>query len=115
MALSETELRSALEKIADNIQKVYQECSTIGSAAAAMYDVMEKECFPTLAQVQEVWLGGTSNKYVMKTNEKMNDIVQDCLDVRKAAEDILAAYLEYSRQQIRALGLDPHEIMPGVF
>ncbi len=45
----------------------------------------------------------------------MNDIVQDCLDIRKAAEDILAAYLEYSKQQIRSLGLDPHEIMPGVF
>ena len=57
----------------------------------------------------------SSNKYVQKTNAKMNDIVQDCLDIRKAAEDILAAYLEYSKQQIRSLGLDPHEIMPGVF
>ena len=115
MSLSEATLTAMLQGIADNIQKVHKDCTAIGNAAAAMYDVVEKDCFPTLAQVQEVWQGGTSNKYVQKTNAKMNDIVQDCLDIRKAAEDILAAYLEYSKQQIRSLGLDPHEIMPGVF
>ncbi len=95
MSLTEATMKAMLQSIADNIQKVHKDCTAIGNAAAAMYDV--------------------SNKYVQKTNAKMNDIVQDCLDIRKAAEDILAAYLEYSKQQIRSLGLDPHEIMPGVF
>ena len=115
MSLTEATMKAMLQSIADNIQKVHKDCTAIGNAAAAMYDVVEKDCFPTLAQVQEVWQGGTSNKYVQKTNAKMNDIVQDCLDIRQAAEDILAKYMEYCKSQIKSLGLDPHTVFPDIF
>ena len=115
MALTEEMVKSTLQSLADNLQKVYKDCSTIGQAVAAMYNVMEKDCFPTLGEFQQVWIGGTSEKYVQKTNAKMNDIVQDCLDIRQAAEDILAKYMEYCKSQIKSLGLDPHTVFPDIF
>ena len=114
MAMTEAALRAALTTISDNLQKVYSECDRIGNAVAEMYKVVEDDCFPLLVQVQEAWMGGTSDRYVQKTNEKVNDIVQDCLDLRKAAEDILAKYLEYSKGQLRALGVDPKTVWPDL-
>ena len=40
MALTEEMVKSTLQSLADNLQKVYKDCSTIGQAVAAMYNVM---------------------------------------------------------------------------
>ena len=115
MAMSEKELTAALQAIANNIQKVVNYCGEIKKASGAMYDVVDKECFPTLSLVQKAWMGGTSDRYVTKANEKMNDIVQDCVDVSDAAESILAKYLEHCKQEVKALGVDPHTAFPDLF
>lgn len=115
MALTEQELRAQLQQIADNIQKVYKECNTVQQTAQSLYTKASEECFATLTEVQNVWVGGTASQYIEKTNGKINDILGDCVEMGTAANNIWGRYLEYSKEKIKAMGLDPHEIMPDIF
>ncbi len=115
MALTEQELKSQLQEIANNIQKVYKECNTVGQTAQSLYTKASEECFATLTEVQNAWNGGTASQYIVKTNGKINDLLGDCVDMNTAATNIFQKYLEYAKEKIKAMGLDPHAIMPDIF
>lgn len=115
MALTEQELKAQLQEIANNIQKVYKECNTVSQTAQSLYTKASEECFAALTEVQNAWNGGTAAQYIVKTNGKINDILSDCVDMNTAATNIWNKYLEYAKEKIKAMGLDPHAIMPDIF
>lgn len=112
---SKEEIEGKLKEIAANIEKVYNQAQAISVAAGNMYNSIANQSFPALSDVGKYWNGGTAGRYMTKTSGKLNEAVQDCVDIRNLANDIINEYLNYAEQQIKALGVNPHEVMPDIF
>ena len=113
--MTDAEKEAALNKIVEDINNVSKLCTTIMNAAQAMSTKVVSECYPAVQSVADNWNSGPTMRYMKKTGGVLGDLQDDTASISAAAGLVYKAYVESCRERIKALGLDPHKMIPDLF
>ena len=113
--MTDEEKQAALKKIVDDINAVSRLCTTISDAAQQMSQKVVNECYPAVNGVADNWNAGPALRYIKKTGGVLGSLQDDTVSIAAAATLVYKQYVESCRERIKALGYDPHQVIPELY
>ena len=110
--MTQEEVAAGARAVQTDLNAVAAHTANIGNAALEMSNYVCESFFAVLKEVQQDWAGGKADAYVLKANDKMKEIVQDCADIYKAAVAVRDKYVDGEvRTRLTGLGIDPDKVL----
>ena len=113
--MTEEEVKNALQQIVNDIQKVSELCNTISTAAQNMNKELTDKCYPVVNEIGNNWSAGPAVRYVQKVGGLLGELQDDAVSIAAAAGLVQKQYIESCRERVKALGVDPHTVLPNLY